>query len=147
MGSDWALEGSIVTSVEIPGFYFKIESGEAGWYTASVQEGTPQEDAMQGWYEVGSLQLFEDEDGQWVNNIEVKEDWRRYGIGTALIAAAIADHEKIYFSNAPDDPDNDSDDTRHCSTEATALAESCITKHMAVEWETPSWARDPDDHY
>ena len=123
-----------------PAYTLRIDTGEGGYYTAFAQLA-----GQNAWFQVGELVLFYDDDGAWVNNIEVDESWRRRGIGTALIAKAIAtEQDTIYFSNNPDDPDDDGEDTRHCSTEASALAEACIRKSMKVEWNTPDWARDDD---
>jgi hypothetical protein len=126
-----------MTTPVIPGYAFRIESGEGGWYFAQVRRVNEQQ-----WGQVGSLELFDDEDGSWVNNIEVTAAWQRCNIGAALIAAAIAANGTIYFSEAPYDNENDDADTRHCSVEGAALANSCIRKHMDVEWRTPAWARD-----
>lgn len=128
-----------MTTPMIPGYNFRIEPGEGGYYNADLQRHNQQQ-----WYRVGSLELLDDSDGSWVNNIDVQAEWQKRGVGTALIAAAIAHNGTIYFSEAPEDNENDDSDTRHCSEEAAALANSCIRKNMKVEWNVPAWARDED---
>jgi GNAT superfamily N-acetyltransferase len=124
-----------------PTYTLDIQTGEGGYYTAYAQLA-----GQNAWHKVGELVLFYDSDGAWVNNIEVDANWRRRGVGTALIAEAIAtEGDTIYFSDHYEDPEDDSDDTRHCSTEAAALANALIANGVNVEWKTPAWADESED--
>lgn len=85
-------------------------------------------------YQIGELELYEDEDDRnWVNSVEVDNQWQRRGYGRLLIQEAIDRYGKIYFSTQTKQEAVEDDDTRHLSVEGAALANSCVRRGMNVE--------------
>lgn len=106
---------------------FVIE-GDGHDYTARLLDGT----------RVGSLTLYEDDDGQfWINNIDTEAAYRRRGIGTLLVIAALADHQDIYASTQRADHD-DAEDTRHLEPDGRALVDALIAAGRRVHLQRPA---------
>jgi predicted GNAT family acetyltransferase len=82
--------------------------------------------------EAGSLTLYWDEASKtyWINHIETEEHYRRRGIATALLRAAIAEHKIIYASTQLSDED-EGEDTRHLLSDGMALVAGLIKKGLA----------------
>src|SRR5579859_248635 len=72
--------------------------------------------------QVGELTLFEDDDGFWVNDIEVNQAYRRQGIATELVKAACREHGTIFFSLQTKAQCTAEGDTRWMTTDGAALA-------------------------
>jgi GNAT superfamily N-acetyltransferase len=76
--------------------------------------------------QVGELTLWVDDEGYWVNHVEVHERYRRRGIATMLVKAACKRHGKIYFSRQTKDQCTDDDDTRYMTDDGAALASKLV---------------------
>jgi len=100
-------------------------------------------------YEIGELELYEDEDDRnWVNHIEVNDQWQRRGLGRQLIQAAIRIYGTIYFSTQANNEAVEDGDTRHLSFEGAALANSCVRNGLNVQLVHPnSFMERSDDDF
>jgi len=81
---------------------------------------------------LGDLQLYDSGDGRkWINQIHVHSRAKRRGIGSALLQAALNQHNVIYASTQPADQDSD-DDTMHLTDEGGLLVNACIGRGMNI---------------
>ncbi|HEX5407262.1 MAG TPA: hypothetical protein VFX16_33730 [Pseudonocardiaceae bacterium] len=97
-------------------------------------------------YQIGELDLYEDEDDRnWVNNIEIDAQWQRRTLGRQLIQAAVNRYGTIYFSRQASYEAVEDDDTRHLSTEGAALAASCIRQGLNVQLVHPNDFQEQSD--
>ncbi|NEQ85347.1 MAG: DUF4157 domain-containing protein [Moorea sp. SIO2I5] len=89
--------------------------------------------------EWGHLDLYSDnQDGYWINHIEVKQNVQRMGIARLLVKKAIEDHGDIYASNSHYDRENP-EDTRHLLEDGAGLVNSLIKKGIMKQ----GWLREP----
>ncbi|WP_066309185.1 GNAT family N-acetyltransferase [Bacillus sp. FJAT-29814] len=98
---------------------------------------------------VAEFEFYEDSNGRkWINNIAVKKEYQKRGIGTEMIRLAVEEFGEVYASTASkmDGKDNDYD-TRHLSTEGAALVNSSIRKGiLKKEWVfNPYFIYEDDD--
>ena len=91
--------------------------------------------------EVGSLELYEDSEGRyWLNNIDVKPDYQRKGIGLSLLNEAVNAYGEIYAAtNFSKDQEEEDADTRHLSQEGAALV-NCALRNGILQ---PEWCFNP----
>lgn len=87
---------------------------------------------------IGILGFFRDDhDRMWLNDLDVKEGFRRQGIATKMILRAIEEYKAVYASrgNKNDHSDLDPSDTRHLSGDAQGLVWELIKRGiMKHEW-------------
>lgn len=101
--------------------------------------------------QVGHIEIedYDDDGRMWLFYVETDANFRRRGIATALMRAAVQYHGAIYVSQAGqgDHEQRDQNDTRWLTQDGAALVNSCVQRGiLRPEWlVNPFWDEDSSD--
>lgn len=112
-----------------------------------IDESGGSYDASYDGDDAGRLELFQDPQGrQWINFIEVEQDFQRRGIGLSLLSHAVDKHGEIYAAvDMQASEETGEDDTRHLSEQGAALVSSAVRNGiLKEEWCFNPAMHDPD---
>lgn len=91
---------------------------------------------------VSTVEICLDDEGMpWFSGLDTDDAFRRKGLGSLLVAAAVEKWEKIYISTHPKGV-NDGD-TRYLTMDGAALINACIDKGIVDR----DWYADPTNTY